>query len=99
MSRWRLKRHAKHLGVHPRKLKKHYRRYENLPHRIAIIGLFKFLYLTALRVINSKSMDMIARHEFFKRMAATGDTFKFLSLLDDEEVAQIEAFLQTLSFE
>ena len=48
MGRLRLKRHAKHLGIHPRKLKKHYRRYEHVPHRIAIIGLFKFLYLTGL---------------------------------------------------
>ena len=31
-------------------------------------------------------MDSLARHEFFRRMAAIGDEFKLLAVLDDHEV-------------
>jgi len=52
-----------------------------------------------LRNIDPNSMDDVARHEFFKRMAATGETFKMLSVLSDREIPQVESFLKTLSFE
>lgn len=52
-----------------------------------------------LRNMDPKSMDRLARHEFFKRMAATGGAFKLLSVLNDHEVSQVESFLRTLSFE
>lgn len=51
-----------------------------------------------LREIDAGSMDAIARHEVFKRMAATGDDYKYLSVLSDGEVEQVETFLKTLSF-
>ena len=44
-------------------------------------------------------MNGLARHEFFKRMAAVGGTFKMLSVLNEREVDQVERFLKTLSFE
>ena len=44
-------------------------------------------------------MDDLARHEFFKRMAATGEAFVLLSVLNEDEVAQVESFLHTLSFD
>lgn len=52
-----------------------------------------------LREVDLNEMDDLARHELFRRMAATGDTFKFLSVLNDQEVAQVESFLKTLSFD
>jgi cytochrome c peroxidase len=52
-----------------------------------------------LQTIDLESMDGLARHEFFKRMAATGKDFRMLSILNEREVAQVEIFLKTLSFE
>ncbi len=58
-----------------------------------------FAHFDPLRTVDPKSMDTLARHEFFKRMAATGGTFKMLSVLNDIEVAQVQSFLRTLSFD
>ena len=44
-------------------------------------------------------MDGLERHEFFKRMAAAGEVFKMVSILNDHEVIQVESFLKALSFE
>jgi len=52
-----------------------------------------------LRNIDPKSMDDLARHEFFKRMAAVGEAFDMFSVLNEREVAQVESFLKTLNFE
>jgi len=52
-----------------------------------------------LRNIDPKSMDDLERHEFFKRMAAVGNAFKMLGVLNEREVAQVESFLKSLSFE
>jgi len=52
-----------------------------------------------LRNLDSTSMDVLARHEFFKRMAAVGDEFKLVSILNDDEVEHITSFLKTLSFD
>lgn len=51
-----------------------------------------------LRGIDVNVMSSMARHEYFKRMAATGDDYKLLSILSDDEVVQVEKFLHTLSF-
>ena len=51
-----------------------------------------------LRYLEPESMDNLARHEFFKRMAAVGDEFKHVSVLSDREVEQVTNFLETLSF-
>ncbi len=52
-----------------------------------------------LRNIDLNSMNGLERHEFFKRMAAVGGAFKMLSVLNEREVAEVESFLKTLSFE
>ena len=44
-------------------------------------------------------MDLLARHEFFRRMAAVGDQFRFVSVLNDREVDHVTSFLKTLSFD
>ena len=51
-----------------------------------------------LRNIEPESMDLLSRHEFFRRMAAVGDQFHLISVLNDEEVDQVTSFLKTLSF-
>lgn len=51
-----------------------------------------------LRYVEPESMDSLARHEFFKRMAAVGDEFQHVSVLSDREVEQVVSFLETLSF-
>ncbi len=51
-----------------------------------------------LRNIDPKSMDGLERHEFFKRMAAAGEVFKMISVLNEREVIQVESFLMALSF-
>jgi len=48
--------------------------------------------------IDPKSMTALERHEFFKRVAASGESFKYISYLSAEEVGMLIAFLQTLSF-
>ena len=57
------------------------------------------VHFDPLRFINPDSMDDLARHEFFKRMAATGEAFVLLSVLNEDEGAQVESFLHTLSFD
>ena len=52
-----------------------------------------------LKSIDPKSMTPLARHEFFKRMAATGESFQLLSVLSDREVELLQNFLKTLSFD
>ena len=51
-----------------------------------------------LRNLDTNSMTPLARHEYFKRMAAVGDDFKFFSILTDLEVTLVTEFLKTLSF-
>lgn len=52
-----------------------------------------------LKAIDPKSMSPLARHEFFKRMAAAGYEFKLLGTLDEEEVSKVTSFLKTLNFD
>ena len=51
-----------------------------------------------LRFVQPASMDLIQRHEFFRRMASVSDGFKLIGLLTESEVDQVTAFLETLSF-
>lgn len=51
-----------------------------------------------LRFVEPGSMDGLARHEFFKRMAAVGGEFKHVSILSDREVEHVVSFLETLTF-
>ena len=52
-----------------------------------------------LRNLKPESMDILARNEFFRRMAAVGDEFKLIGILNDREVDQVASFLKTLSFD
>ena len=52
-----------------------------------------------LRYLKPESMGLLARNEFFRRMAAVGDQFKLISVLSDREVDYVTSFLETLSFE
>ena len=52
-----------------------------------------------LRHLKPESMDTVARHELFRRMAAVGDEFKLVGVLSDLEVEQLTRFLETLSFD
>ena len=52
-----------------------------------------------LRNLKPESMDILARNEFFRRMAAVGDEFKLMGILNDREVDQVASFLKTLNFE
>ncbi len=52
-----------------------------------------------LRLVETSSMDPVARHELFRRMAAVGDEFMLVSHLTDREVNQVTIFLGTLTFE
>ena len=52
-----------------------------------------------LRHLDPRSMDIISRHELFRRMAAVGDEFKLIGVLSDREVEQLTRFLETLSFD
>lgn len=65
---------------------------------VAGLGAAIIAHFDPLRDLAADKMDALARHEVFKRMAATGDDYKYLSVLSDEEVEQVEAFLRTLSF-
>ena len=51
-----------------------------------------------LRLVQPDSMDVVQRHEFYRRMAAVGGEFKLVGLLTDSEVDQVAAFLNTLTF-
>ena len=51
-----------------------------------------------LRHFKPGSMDTVARHEFFRRMAAVGEEFKLIGVLSNREVEQLTRFLGTLSF-
>ena len=52
-----------------------------------------------LGLLELRSMDALARHELFRRIAAVGDEFKLVSHLNEAEVDQVAEFLNTLSFE
>ena len=43
-------------------------------------------------------MSTLDRVEFYKRLRASGPAVAGIPHLDDEEVSQVVAFLQTLSF-
>ena len=51
-----------------------------------------------VRFVHPTSMDLVQRHEQFRRMAAVGDDFKLIGLLSDAEVDQVATFLNTLTF-
>ena len=51
-----------------------------------------------LRHLQPNSMSQIARHEYFKRLAAVGDEFTLIGVLNDQEVGLVTGFLRTLSF-
>ena len=51
-----------------------------------------------LRLVQPQSMDIVQRHEFFRRMAAVGEEFKLVGLLTDDEVDEVASFLDTLTF-
>ena len=51
-----------------------------------------------LRNLRVNEMTSLARHEQFKRMAAVGGDFKYLSALTDTEVELVVEFLKTLDF-
>jgi cytochrome c peroxidase len=65
---------------------------------VATVSEAIMAHFDPLRGIDVNAMSTVARHEYFKRMAATGDDYKLLSVLSDEEVAQVEIFLRTLDF-
>lgn len=52
-----------------------------------------------LRHVETRTMEPLARHELFRRMAAVGDEFMLVSHLTDAEVDQVTEFLATLTFE
>ena len=52
-----------------------------------------------LRLVEPNSMDPLARHELFRRMAAVGDEFMLVSHLSETEVDQVTRFLGALTFE
>ena len=51
-----------------------------------------------LRGLEVESMDIVARHELFKRMAAVAGEFRLVSVLTDQEVDHVTSFLKALSF-
>ena len=51
-----------------------------------------------LRGLDVESMDIVARHELFKRMAAVAGEFRLVSVLTDQEVDHVTSFLKALSF-
>ena len=51
-----------------------------------------------LRFVQPSSMDLVQRHEFYRRVAAIGGEFKLMGLLTEDEVDQVAAFLDTLTF-
>lgn len=51
-----------------------------------------------LRLISLSSTDPLARHEFYKRMAASGEISTAVGFLSDADVKDLEKFLQILSF-
>lgn len=62
--------------------------------REAIVGHFD-----PLRLVDVNAMDALARHELFKRMAASKSSLVSISYLDDTEVRHLEKFLMLLSFD
>ncbi len=52
-----------------------------------------------LRNLVAIPMTLLARHEYFKRMAAVGDDFKLFSVLTEQEVDLVVSFLRVLRFE
>ena len=58
-----------------------------------------FAHFDPLRHVEPHSMDPLARHELFRRMAAVGDEFMLVSHLSETEVDQVMRFLRALTFE
>lgn len=51
-----------------------------------------------LRLVNLSSMDSLARHEFYKRMALSSETSTTVGFLSLDDIADLTHFLKTLSF-
>lgn len=51
-----------------------------------------------LRNFDPDAMTPLSRHEYYKRMAAVGEDFRFFSILTDQEVTTVIEFLKTLGF-
>ena len=51
-----------------------------------------------IRGLELESMDIVSRHELFKRMAAVAGEFRLVSVLSDQEVDHVTSFLKALSF-
>ena len=51
-----------------------------------------------LRNLQTRTMNLIARHEYFKAIAAVGQEFTLIGLLNAQEVKRVRSFLQTLDF-
>ena len=49
-----------------------------------------------LRKLDTDAMTPLSRHEYYKRIAAVGDDFRFFSVLTDQEVTLVIEFLKTL---
>ena len=56
------------------------------------------VHFDPIAAIDPKAMSPLSRNEFFKRMAASKESFQYLSVLSKNEVKQVKSFLQTLSF-
>ena len=65
---------------------------------LATLGDAIVAHYDPLRNLNTSAMTPLARHEYFKRMAAVGDDFRLFSVLTDLEVTLVAEFLKTLSF-
>ncbi len=51
-----------------------------------------------LRLVNTESIDPVARHELYRRMALSDETARTVGYLSKEDVNRLAAFLKTLSF-
>ena len=51
-----------------------------------------------LRNLDPESMSLLARHEYFKRMAAVGSAFTLMGVLSEREVGLVTGFMKTLGF-
>jgi len=56
------------------------------------------VHFDPLASVDPKSMTVFSRNEFFKRMAASNESFQYLSAISQEEVEQVKSFLEALSF-
>ena len=51
-----------------------------------------------LRFVKPSSMGLVQRHELYRRIAAVGGEFKLMGLLTENEIDQVAAFLDALTF-